>query len=213
MYLYLKIGASSRSTWRTRRRRVPLDLRKHRRVVQNRISGQLGTLGALGWSVWACSEPLGPPEMLPGLDSETQVRSKVLLGSARSPKCARKCCSGLLRSCLSLPNAAQACSGAACALRKAARARSKDARSLEKLVRASSAAAFVRKNFSSHLSFGMRLQVLLEIVVRTFCSEITVRMCCSKLLFEVTCLCNAVLMPTSHSSSCKVHGMHRITLV
>ena len=166
IHLYLNFSASSRRIRSTRALRVPPDLRKHRRVVQNRISGQLGTLGALGWSVWACSEPLGPPEMLPGLDSETQVRSKVLLGSARSPKCARKCCSGLLRSCLSLPNAVQACSGAACALRKAARARSKDARSLEKVVRASSAAAFLRKSFSSQLDFGMRVKALLEMVVR-----------------------------------------------
>ena len=150
---------------------------------------------------------------------EPQARSKVPPEmpsvSLRSPKCARKWCSGLLRSCLTLPNAARACSGAACALETAAWAGPKAARSLEKLVRASSATALLSNSFADHHEFGMGLKfnVLLEIVVRKGSSEITIRRYCSKLLFEVTCLCNAVLTPTSRSSACKVHGMHGITLV
>ena len=91
---------------------------------------------------------------------------KGLKGSLRSHQCARKCCSGLIWSCLALPNADRACSEAACALKKAARARSKAAKALKKLVRVSSAAAFLRKSFSSQLDFGMRVKALLEMVVR-----------------------------------------------
>ena len=135
--------------------------------------------------------------------------------SLRSPKCSRKCWSGLLRSCLTLSNAARACSGAACALETVAWASPKAARSLEKLARGSSATALLSNSCADHLEAGkgLKFKVLLEIFVRKGCSEIAVRKYCSKLLFEVTCLCNAVLTPTSRSSACKVHGMHGITLV
>ena len=135
--------------------------------------------------------------------------------SLRSPKCSRKCWSGLLRSCLTLSNAARACSGAACALETAAWASPKAARSLEKLARGSSATALLSNSCADHLESGkgLKFKVLLEIFVRKGCSKIAVRKYCSKLLFEVTCLCNAVLTPTSRSSACKVHGMHGITLV
>ena len=127
----------------------------------------------------------------------------------------RSFCWGQLRSCLALPVAARACSGAACALETAAWAGPKAARSLEKLVRASSATALLSNSFADHHEFGMGLKfnVLLEIIVRKSSAEITTRRYCSKLLFEVTCLCNVVLTPTSRSSACKVHGMHGITLV
>ena len=81
--------------------------------------------------------------------------------SLRSPKSSRKCWSGLLRSCLTLSNAARACSGAACALETAACASPKAARSLEKLVRASSATALL-SNYCS--------KVLLEVTVRSHMS-------------------------------------------
>ena len=148
-----------------------------------------------------------------------QRRSKVLPEmhsvSLRSPKCSRKCCSGLLRSYLTFSNAARACSGAACALETAAWASSKAARSLEKLARGSSATALLSNSCADHLESGkgVKFKVPLEIFVRKGCSEIAIRKYCSKLLCEVTCLCNAVLTPTSRSSACKVHGMHGITLV
>ena len=135
--------------------------------------------------------------------------------SHRSPKCRRKCCSGLRRSCLTLSNVARACSGAACALETAVWASLKAARSLEKLARGSTATALLSNSCADHLESGkgVKFKVPLEIFVRKGCSEIAVRKYCSKLLCEGTCLCNAVLTPTSRSSACKVHGMHGITLV
>ena len=145
----------------------------------------------------------------------SKVRSEMHSVSLRSPKCSRKCCSGLLRSCLTLSNAARAWPGAACALETAAWASPKAARKLEKLARGSSAAALLSNNCADHLESGksLKFKVLLEIFARKGCSEIAVRKYCSILLFEVTCLCSAVLTPTSRSSACKVHGMHGITLV
>ena len=58
-----------------------------------------------------------------------------------------------------------------------------------------------------------RSKSLSEPAPQPHCFQITVRKYCSKLLFEVTCLCNAVLTPTLRRSACKVYGMHAITRV
>ena len=83
--------------------RAPFWPRKHRRVVRNRNSGSLGTRSALGGSVGACLEPLGPPKMPSG--------------SLWSPKGARNCLRKCLQCRFGAPNAvesaARACSGAA----------------------------------------------------------------------------------------------------
>ena len=165
----------------------------------------LGTAGASENAFRVTLKPQGSSKVPPEMHSV----------SLRSPKCSRKCCSGLLRSCLTLSNAARACFGAACALGMAARASPEAAKSLEKLVRGSSASALLSNSCADHLESakGLKFKVLLEIFVRKGCSEIAVRKYCSTLLCEVTCLCNAVLTPTSRSSACKVHGMHGITLV
>ena len=147
---------------------------------------------------------------------EPQARSKVPPEmpsvSLRCPKCARKWCSGLLRSCLTLPNAARACSGAACALETAAWAGPKAARSLEKLVRASSATALLSNSCADHHEFGMGLKfnVLLEIVVRKGSSEITIRSTarnyCSKSPVSATLYSHPLPAVLLANQSCQVAG-------
>ena len=65
----------------------------------------------------------------------------------------------------------------------------------------------------SHCALEGTVQASSEAMLRSkarACFEVTAR---SKLLFEVTRLCNAVRTPTCRSSACKVHGMHGITRV
>ena len=107
-----------------------------------------------------------------------------------------------------LPNAARACSEAAYALKRVARMCSKATKALKTLVETSTFTAFLIKYVSNQLEFRMLVEELLE---RVFGNPGL--MCCSKLLFEITSLCNTELTLTPHSSSYKVHGMHGITLI
>ena len=86
-------------------------------------------------------------ERLEGLASEQQVRSKMLLGLDLELPSAPKCWKGLLRSSL--------------CIKKAVGDRSKVAKALKKLARATSAASFFRKSFSTQVEFGMRVKLLL----------------------------------------------------
>ena len=174
IYLYLNFGARLRRARGTRALRVPPDLRKHRRVVQNRISGQLGASGALGWSVCACSGLLRPPEMPRGLASEPQVRSKVLLGPAPELPFAPKCCSGLLRSRLCTQ---KGCSGSLQRCQVARKGCPSQLRSRicsKKLFKSSfirHVLASAARNRRSNILLGNhRLNVLLEIIVRSHMS-------------------------------------------
>ena len=149
-------------------------------------------LGAAGASESAFRVALKP-------QGRSKVPPEMHSVSLRSINCSRKCCSGLLRSSLTLSSAARPCSGAACALETAAWASPKAARSLEKLARGSSTTALLSNSSADHLESGkgVKFKVPLEIFVRKGCSEIAVRKNCSKLLFEVTYLCDVVLTPTS----------------
>jgi len=79
----------------------PLGTKSRAPAAQNGPAGSVQS--SRDSQVWVFGSVLPPVGFVEGLQ-----------GWLRSNKCARKCCSGLIWSCLALPNAGRACSEAAC---------------------------------------------------------------------------------------------------
>ena len=82
----------------------PLGTKSRAPAAQNGPAGSVQS--SRDSQVWVFGSVLPPVGFVEGLQ-----------GWLRSNKCARKCCSGLIWSCLALPNADRACSEAAYALK------------------------------------------------------------------------------------------------